>query len=159
EKAINQGFAANLTSTLTNNLINNFVVGWNRIYAAFNCTNRSAIDGVSPLDQFGNARDYTFDPFTNFGCLALVSNGQFRKTGTLSLADTVSWVGGAHTFKFGAVFRNVGEQGPNSFFSRRQVFTDTFFNTGFSLINAPANDTTALEDAASAYYGFVWQDL
>ena len=28
-------------------------------------------------------------------------DNQFRKTGTTSYADTMSWVHGSHTFKFG----------------------------------------------------------
>jgi len=159
EKALNQGLAVNLTSTLRPTLINSFVFGWNKIYAAFNCSNRSQIDGVSPLDQFGNARDYIMDPFSNVGCTSLVSNGQWRKTGTTSFTDTISWVKSPHTVKFGFDFRNIGERGPNSFFSRRQVNTAAFVNTGFGLINPPNNDTVALEDAATGYYGFVWDDF
>jgi Carboxypeptidase regulatory-like domain len=168
-KSIAQGLSANLTSTLKNNLINSFTFGWNRIYATFNCTNRSEIDGVSPLDQFGNARDYTMDPFSSFGCLSLVSNGQWRKTGTMSLSDNISWVRGNHTFKFGADFRNVGEQGPNSFFSRRGVGLNTFQvfgdpnNIGFNVINVPGVSDQpfgfALSDAASALYGLVASDF
>ena len=60
-------------------------------------------------------------PFTSFGCTTLVSDGQYRNTGTTSYTETLSWSHGNHTFKFGGDFRNVGEHGPNSFFSRRQV--------------------------------------
>jgi len=158
-KAINQGLSAQLASTFTNSLINSFAFGWNRQYANFPCEGLSVLDSVSPLDRFGNGRDYNFDPFTSFGCTALVSDGQYRKAGTTSYTDVLSWVRGSHTFKFGFDFRNVNENGPNSFFSRRQLFFDTFFNTGFSLINPPANDSIALEDAASALYGFAWEDL
>ena len=38
EKAISQGLSANLTSTLSTNLINSFTFGWNQIYANFGCT-------------------------------------------------------------------------------------------------------------------------
>jgi hypothetical protein len=169
EKAIGQGLGANLTSTLRPNLINSFVFGWNKIYANFGCTGIGTLDSVAPVDNFGNGRDYLMDPFTNFGCTSLVSDGQWRKTGTTSYSDNLSWVHGNHTFKFGGDFRNIGEQGPDSFFSRRQVDTTTFFNFGISLMSdcpcppgthpPPPNDTTELEDAATAFYGFVWNDF
>jgi hypothetical protein len=171
-KAIVQGAAANLTSTLRPNLVNNFVFGWNKLYDNFGCTGLNALDSVSPVDQFGNGTDYFFAaPFTNFGCTALVSDGQWRKTGTTSYSDNVTWVKGASTLKFGFDFRDIGEQGPNSFFSRRELTLSTFISqTGLSLINPPANDqctgssgfgtgNCSLEDAASALYGFVGNDF
>jgi len=167
-KSINQGLSANLTSTFTPNLINSFSFGWNKIYAFFGCTGTSVLDSVSPKDSFGNGIDYLFDaPFTNFGCNALASDGQFRRTGTISYSDNVSWVRGNHTFKFGGDFRNIGEQGQNSFFSRRELSASTFINqTGLSLINAPANDPCLvdfsncnLDNAAIALYGFMGNDF
>jgi len=100
-KSIGQGLSANLVSSLSTNVLNSFNFGWNKIYANFKCTGLSTLDGVSPLDQFGNGRDYNMDPFTSFGCLSLVSDSQFRKTGTTSYGDNISWVHGAHTLKFG----------------------------------------------------------
>jgi hypothetical protein len=160
-KSINQGLSANLTSTLKSNLINNFVVGWNKIYANFGCTGLNVLDALAPVDRFGNGTDFFMDPFTSLGCTALVSDGQWRKTGTTSYSDSLSWVHGNHTFKFGGDFRNIAEQGPNSFFSRREpIMQNGFIQTGgLSLINAPANDTLALEDAAYALYGFIWEDF
>ncbi len=166
EKAIEQGLAANLVSTLTNNLVNNFTFGWNKVYSNFGCTGISTLDSVIPsTDQFGNGWDFNMDPFTSVGCTALVSDGQWRKTGTTSYGDNINWVHGAHTFKFGSDFRLVAEQGPNSFFSRRQVGLASFLNAGAALaakVNDPAGfdvSTVQLQDAASAYYGFVWQDF
>jgi hypothetical protein len=161
EKAINQGLAANLTSTLNNRLINSFSFGWNRIYANFGCTGTHVLDSVLPqTDQFGNGWDFNTDPFTGFGCLTLVSDGQWRKTGTTSYSDTLSLVHGAHTFKFGGDFRDVAEQGPNGFFSRRQVGLQTSLNFGLELVQgAPGPFSVSLNDAAAAYYGLVWNDF
>jgi len=160
-KAINQGLSANLTSTLSNSLINSFTFGWNKIYANFGCTGLSGVDAATPaLDQFGYGWDFTLDPFTSFGCTALGgSNGQWRKTGTTSYTDFVSLVHGNHTMKFGGDFRNVGEQGPDSFFSRRQVSLDTAFIFGASFVQGVPTDDLALEDAAAAYYGLVGNDF
>jgi hypothetical protein len=171
EKAINQGLSANLISTLTNNLVNSLTFGWNRIYSNFGCTGINTVDSPIPsTDQFGNGWDFNIDPFTSVGCLALVADGQWRKTGTTSYTDTLSWVHGVHTFKFGGDFRNVGEQGPNNFFSRRQVGLASYVNAGVALaanvmdsagfdISTHSSDATPFQDAAAAYYGFVWQDF
>jgi Carboxypeptidase regulatory-like domain len=160
EKAINQGVVANLTSVFRPTVINNVMFGWNHIFAGFTCTNRT-FDSIGQLDAFGNATDYYLSPFTGMGCTALVSNGQARRTGTTSYSDTLSWVKGAHTLKFGFDFRNVREGGDNNFFSRRQVDLRAFTATQgqLSLINPPATDSSALEDAASALYGFVYNDF
>lgn len=162
-KAIVQGAKANLTSTLKPTVVNNFVFGWNKLYDNFGCTGLNVLDSMSPIDRFGNGIDYLFDaPFTNFGCNALVSAGQWRKTGTTSFGDNIAWVRGSHTFKFGSDFRNIGEQGPNSFFSRRELTMSTFITqTGLSLLqNVPAAvDTLSLENSAIALYGFAGSDF
>ena len=169
-KSITQGLSASLVSSINSNLLNSFNFGWNRIYADFKCTGLSVLDSVSPMDQFGNGVDYAMDPFTSFGCISLSSDGQFRATGTTSYTDTLSWVHGAHTFKFGGDFRDIHESGPNSFASRRQLGLNIFalfgdpFNVGFNLIDIPGvtdqpNIGFAVSDAASALYGFVATDF
>jgi len=168
QKSISGAAAASLSSTLTNHLVNVFNVGWNHIYSNFNCQRLDALNSVSPLDQFGYGRDYLMAPFSSFGCTALVADGQFRKTGTTSFGDDLSWARGNHTFKFGADFRNVGESGPNSFFSRRSVDTrsSTTFGVNFLTIDSPTPgeeldpaDFGNLADAASAYWGVVVSDF
>ena len=115
---------------------------------------------IPQVDQFGNGWDFGMNPFTSFGCLALVSDGQWRKTGTTSYSDGLSWVHGAHTFKFGGDFRNISEQGPDGFFSRRQVGLNTASIFGLEFVQGvPGNFSFALNDAAAAYYGLVGQDF
>jgi len=164
EKAITQGLAANLTSSFRSNLVNSLSFGWNRIYANFQCTELKVLDSVSAqegtLDQYGNGRDYIMDPFVNFAC-PLTADSQYRKTGTVSYGDGLSWVHGAHTFKFGFDFRDVGESGPNNFSTRRQLSTDIDLLVGgpfLSPVTIPGS-TSALDDAASALYGLVQQDV
>jgi hypothetical protein len=161
EKAINQGLSANLTSTLASTLINSFTFGWNKVYANFGCTGLAALDGAIPsVDSFGNGWDLNMAPFTSFGCTALVSDGQWRKTGTTSYTDTISWTHGNHTLKFGGDFRNVAEQGPNGFFSRRQVALGTLIpNFGVTVVKDVPSDDRSLEAAAQAYYGIVDNDF
>ena len=145
EKAISQALAANLTSTLTSNLINSFNFGWNKIYAKFGCTGLSELDGAIPsVDRFGNGWDVYSGTFTGFGCTSLVSDGQDRKTGTTSYTETLSWSHGNHTFKFGGDFRDIGERGPNSFYSRRQVAVNTLqTNFGISVVQGVPSDDLA----------------
>ena len=157
EKSFGQGLSAQLTSTLTSGLLNNFQFGWNHIYANFNCTGLNELDSPGGVDQFGNGRDYGMLPFTSFGCNSLAADNQNRKTGTVSYSDAISWVHGAHTFKFGFDFRDVGESGPDNFNTRRQVTTDAAFLFGINLDNIPGG-TEPVQDAALALWGFVIQD-
>jgi Carboxypeptidase regulatory-like domain len=160
EKSIGRGLSANLTSTLRNNLINSFVFGWNRIYGNFGCTGINVLDGAIPaVDRFGNGWDLFMFPFTNFGCAALVADSQWRATGTTSYSDSISWSRGSHTFKFGGDFRNIAQQGPNSFFSRRFIRLSRLQSGfGISIVEGVPSDDIALEDAAQALYGIVFED-
>lgn len=159
-KSIDEGLSADLTSSLRSNLINDFKFGWNHVYATFNC-NHSVLDTVGTVDQFGNGTDYNFvDPFSSLGCLDLGdADGQFRKTGTVSYTDGLTWVRGNHTFKFGGDFRDVGESGSDNFFSRRGLNTDSVAIGGPDLIQNVPGETLQLADAASALYGFVIEDF
>ena len=161
EKAISQGASASLNSTFSNSLINSFTFGWNRIYANFGCTGTSVLDSAIPaVDRFGNGWDINMSPFTSFGCLSLVSDGQWRKTGTTSYGDGISWVHGSHTLKFGGDFRNIAEQGPNGFFSRRQVTVNGLLSGfGIPVVQGVATDDPTLEQAAQAFYGIVDNDF
>lgn len=165
EKGISQGASAQLTSTLSNNLINNFQFGWNHVYAAFYLGKDtiSALDGPGGVDALGNGWDYALDPFTSFASTLGGSDGQARKTGTTSFTDNITWVHGPHTFKFGFDYRRVRESGFDNFASRRTLTLDperafSGFDPGV-VANEPDNDpSSALVDAANALYGFVIQD-
>jgi len=161
EKAISKALSANLVSTLSSTLINNFNFGMNHIFAGFNCSGLDKLNSVSPVDKFGRGRDYLTDPFSGFGCLALASDLQFRATGTTSYGDDLTWVRGSHTLKFGADFRTIGESGPNGFFSRRQITMEPGILYGFPMLNLDPSlgFDPFVQDAAAFYYGFVTGDL
>jgi hypothetical protein len=164
EKAISQGLGASLNSTISNNLLNNFTFGWNRIYVPFFCGGLNVLDNpnLNVVDSFGSGRDYIFNTFTGWGCGALVANGQQRTTGTTSYSDTLSWVKGAHTLKFGMDFRNIREAGSSNFNSRRQVdLRGNFDGFGGALLGVDNSlqSFAQLEDDASAYWGFVGFDF
>jgi hypothetical protein len=164
-KAITYGISAQLTSTLSNTLINNFQFGLNHIYAPFTqpAATTSLLNGPGGVDSFGNGWDYNLNPFTSFGSQLGGSDGQSRTTGTVSYGDNVTWVRGSHTFKFGFDTRLVKERGFDNFFSRRQITLDPALAFGGYdpglIANEPTNDPgTALIDAANAYWGFAIED-
>src|SRR5271166_3034880 len=171
EKSISEGLLAQLTSTLSNNLVNNFQFGWNHIYAAFYLTKNTTniLDAPAGVDSIGNGWDYNMFPFSSFASTLGGADAQARKTGTISYSESLSWVHGTHTFKFGFDFRDVGESGFDDFTSRRQIVLDpeTYFG-GFNpgIVNEvdpqgnPLNiaDDRDLVDGANAYWGFVIQD-
>jgi Carboxypeptidase regulatory-like domain/TonB-dependent Receptor Plug Domain len=164
-KDINEGLSAQLTSTLSNTLVNNFQFGWNHIYATFFLAKKttSLLDAPGGVDSFGNGWDYTLDPFTSFASPLGGSDSQNRKTGTVSYTDNITWIHGNHALKFGFDFRNVRESGFDNFSSRRQLSLSPLLSFGFDpglVANEPTNDpSTTLVDAANALYGFVIQDV
>ncbi len=176
-KDIDEGLAVQLTSTLSNHLVNNLQFGWNHIYATFYLPKATVnvLDAPGGTDDIGNGWDYALDPFSSFASTLSGSDSQERKTGTISYTESLSWVHGNHTFKFGFDFRDVGESGFDNFSSRRQLTLDPEaafegFNPGQSattpsglVANAPfladgSDPDRALVDAADAYYGDVIED-
>jgi len=174
--AIGQGLSVDLTSTLHSTMINSFRFGRNHIIADFSCTGLNTLNSPFPLDQFGHGSEFVMGPFGSLACArdTLLSDGQGRTTGTVSFDDNLSWVKGAHTWKFGAEFRDIHEQGDSNFFQRRQIATNvgTQFG-GFDVIGAantvtPDNPSatldpstvnfTSLSDAAGAWFGAVIGD-
>ncbi len=174
--AIGQGLSANLTSTFHSTAINSLTFGWNHIIADFSCTGLSTLNSPYPLDQFGHGSEFVMGPFNSLACGrgAVLADGQGRTTSTASYTDTFTWVKGAHTWKFGAEFRNVHEQGNSNFGQRRQISSTvgTTFG-GFDVIGAvntvtPDNpgdtldpntvDFTSLSDAAGAWFGIAIGD-
>ncbi len=123
---ISQGVSANLTSTLSTTMVNNFVFGWNHVAVDFACTGLSDLNSVYPVDQFGHGSEFNISPFSSFACAndTLLSDGQGRRTSTTSYGDNLTWVRGPHTLKFGGEFRNVHESGSSNFGQRRQISTN-----------------------------------
>ena len=166
EKSITEGLAAQLISTFSNTLVNNFQFGWNHLYANFYLgkATASVLDAPGGVDNIGNGWDYLMDPFTNFASSLSGSDSQARKTGTISYAENLTWVHRSHTFKFGFDFRDVGESGYNDFFARRQLSLDPEvvfggFDVGIVANEPPNNPDRSLVDAADAYWGFAVQDV
>jgi outer membrane receptor protein involved in Fe transport len=133
--------ALGLTSTLKTNLVNDAKFGVNRLDDGFFCNGLSTFNSIGPLDQYGRARDYALPGLSGFGCGTLGdSDGQYRRTGTWSWGDSLSWVRGSHTIKFGAEFRRIFEDGYNSFGSRDVATFQGFTDFGIPWVNLdPSN--------------------
>jgi hypothetical protein len=166
EKAITEGLAAQLTSTLSNNLVNNFQFGWNHIFAGFYLpqSTQNILDGPGGVDSYGNGWDYALDPFSSFASTLNGANSEARHTGTISYTESLTWVHGNHTYKFGFDFRDVGESGFDNFSSRRQLALDPEeafegFDPGLVASEPPNDPDRSLVDGANAYWGFVIQDI
>jgi hypothetical protein len=153
---IGQGLSASLTSTRTI-MVNSFTFGWNHVAADFACTGLDVLNSPYPLDSFGHGSEFIMNPFSSFACANdnFLADGQGRRTSTTSYADNLTWVRGSHTWKFGGEFRNVHEFGSSNFGERRQVETTagTIGVPDLIGLNLPNVDTTALDDAISAWFG------
>jgi hypothetical protein len=155
---IGQGVSANLTSTLRTTMVNSFTFGWNHTAADFACTGLSEVNSPYPVNALGIGADFILNPFTNFACAndTLLADGQSRRTSTTSYGDNLTWVRGNHTWKFGGEFRDIHESGNSNFTQRRQVDTraGTIGVPDLIGLNLPSGvDTTALDDAISAWFG------
>jgi Carboxypeptidase regulatory-like domain/TonB-dependent Receptor Plug Domain len=139
--AYTHGVFAGLTSTLKNTLVNDFKFGWNKLNSGFASNCGSFLDPITGKDSFGYGRDFGapdaalgVGPLSVIGCNGLFdSAAQTGHRGTTSYADTVTWVRGNHTIKFGGDFRHVHSTGDNNFSSR-----DTLGFNRFALGGGPA---------------------
>jgi hypothetical protein len=124
--AYTHGVFAGLTSTLTNSLVNDFKFGWNKLSAGFISNCSKFLDPITGTDSFGQGRDFaapdgalSIGPLNVIGCNGLFdSASQTGFSGTTSYADTITWVKGNHTLKFGGDFRHVHSTGDTNFSSR-----------------------------------------
>ena len=138
-----QGVFAGLTSTLSNTLVNDFKFGWNKLDAGFVSNCPKLLDPITGTDSFGNGRDFTVPdgalgttPLSVIGCNYLFdSAGQSGYRGTTSYTDSITWVRGNHTIKFGGDFRYVSSAGYNNFSSRDSLGFNVFGLTKTAAVN------------------------
>jgi hypothetical protein len=138
--------AINLVSNFSSHLINEARVGANRSELFFygdaeGGTNGTFVQGFrtligvlggpTPANQFGdaNAALIGFDSPGSGLVSAAPFDTQFRFTGTTTFADTMTWIHGNHTFKFGAEHRRVYTNGASDF--GRTEFIDFNYSTNF----------------------------
>ena len=176
-----QGAAIGLTTTLRNNLVNEFHFGANRTNLQFNCTGTNIFDSFGNLDSLSRGPDYSISGIGSFsspgfGCLTLGdSNGQARFTGTYQTIDGISYTRGKHAFKFGGEFRAAYSNSFDDFSTRQLLDFSAFREFGVRALKnvdsncplepsppAPPNtpspcvsQNTAVEDQTLGLLGFV----
>ncbi|MBZ5514328.1 MAG: TonB-dependent receptor, partial [Acidobacteriia bacterium] len=154
-----QNLSLNLTSVLRPNLVNDLRFGGNRTHLPFDCSGTNVFDSSGGVDDFGRGPDYSLTGPTAFGCISLGdTNSQARFTGTYQVLESLSWVRGAHSLKFGMEFRDVYSNTFSAFYSRTSLTFHPFYYFGAaSLQGLPAAllDDTQLEDEVATLLGFV----
>ncbi len=154
------GVYAGLVSTLNNRLINDFKFGWNKVFAGFQSNCAQFLDPITGIDAQGFGRDFTSPdaalgtgPLSAIGCNTLFyATGQLRHTGTTSYTDSLTWVKGNHTLKFGGDFRDVNSSGFDNFLSRDNLDFNRFSATSgqqpsVNLSNSvPSGQVTPIQD-------------
>ena len=148
-----------LTSTLRDNLVNEFHFGANRTNLRFNCVGTSTFDSFGNVDSVGRGPDYSLPGIADFGCQSLGdANGQARFTGTYQTLDAISYSRGKHTFKFGGEFRASYSNSFDNFNTRQFLAFNSFSNFGIPSIstgNAAVDSNTAIQDQTAGLLGFV----
>jgi hypothetical protein len=165
-----QGGMIGLTSTLTDQLVNEFRFGGNRTNLQFTCGGVSTFDSFGFVDTYGRGADYAV-PFgtpglAGFGCQSLShANSQVRFTGTYQTVDNLSYTRGHHLFKWGVEFRDVYENSYNDYSSRGLFDFSAYLFGVEALKNLPPDSPlldpnnsavlTATENAVFTLLGFV----
>jgi hypothetical protein len=133
-------YALNWVSTISPNVVNEFRFGLNRARADFfgpgeggvpNTINE-AVNSVLhtnnvPIPSFGSANTSILNLTTPFTSIANFST-QGRTTGTTTFADSLTWVKGGHTMKFGGEIRPIFSNGDSNF-SRQETIDFTLGST------------------------------
>jgi hypothetical protein len=120
-----------LTSTFTNNLINEANGGYYLLNAPFFCNDLSDYAQYSPtLDIYGNPSLYDVPTFGSLSCFNS-SDAQKRLGSTGSFRDTLSFVHGRHTMKFGGELRHIREDGFTGFSDLQTLGFAPYSDFGF----------------------------
>ncbi|HEU4597402.1 MAG TPA: TonB-dependent receptor [Pyrinomonadaceae bacterium] len=158
----------NLVSTFSSNFINEFRFGGNRARLTFAGPGDAGVSAargeavLTALQRSGVPREGAFGGtnggLVNFGIGGIGGFGffdtQFRTTGTTVLGDSVTWVKGEHTFKFGGETRFVYSNGASNFF-RQEALNFNFPTTfGFPILLDNEGDELSLGGNAGAVQNF-----
>lgn len=136
-------YAFNLVSTLKPNLVNELRVGTNRAKADFNGVGDGnvstalpdAVDAVLrgsgiPVSSFGGANTRALNLLNGLTPITYFST-QNRLTGTTTIGDSLTWIKGNHTVKFGGEARFIYSNTQSNF--SRQEAIDTRLSSVFGV--------------------------
>lgn len=145
-------YSLNLLSAFSSSMVNELRVGTNRIDSTFNGPGsgnvsnaiNEAVRGIFnsqgvAYPTFGSANAGTLNLTTSFTSINNFST-QGRKTGTTTIGDSLTWVRGDHTFKFGGEGRFVYSNGDSNFFRQETLDFGLAANFAFPLVINQAQD-------------------
>lgn len=154
-----QNLALSLTSTLDASMVNQFRFGANRAHIDAQCAGVQTFNSFGQVDSQGRGPDYAMPWIDGFGCMALGnSNGNAIYSGTYQTGDSLSWLHGNHTFKFGGVFRDVYSNTYTDFYSRTTLDFSGYTNFGVPGVhtgNPVVDNSATLQDMVLGLYGLV----
>jgi len=154
-----QNLALDLTSILRPTVVNDLRFGGNRTNLPFICTGTQTFDSFGGVDSLGRGRDYALTGPTGFGCIQLGgSNSLARFTGTYQALESLTWLRGTHSVKFGIEFRDVYSNSFDDFYSRTYLTFTPFYNFGIPSLRALRTGLlgdTRLEDEVATLLGLV----
>jgi len=162
-------YAINLISTISPTIVNEFRFGLNRANATFygpgeggvpNTLNdeiRSIFNANSAqVPSFGGANTNILNLTTPFTSIANFST-QGRTTGTMTFADSLTWVKGGHTWKFGGEIRPIFSNGDSNF--SRQETVDFTLSSSFDIpVVVYTDGSGALQDLPTTGAGGLIND-
>ncbi|MDQ5844850.1 MAG: TonB-dependent receptor, partial [Acidobacteriota bacterium] len=171
--------ALNFTSNITSNLVNEARIGGNRSELFFNGEGDPGVGStlVDAIKASFIAQGASF-PTTGFGgpngsAVGFVTSGpnsifpfdtQFRYTGTTVFADSLNWIRGDHSFKFGFEHRRVYTNGASNFGRTENLNFNLPTIFGFPLLVDAGGTNLSLggslgtvQNFASFLYGLVGQ--
>ena len=164
EKAINEGLGAQLTSTLSNSVVNNLQFGWNHIYATFALGKQTiaALDSPGGVDSLGTA---AITCWIRSPTLRAASGGRMAKPGTpgrSAIPMPSPGCTGTTPSSLGATSATWARAASTTFprAVRSTCEGDLLFGFDAGLLaNIPAaGEQTTLVDAAYAYWGVAIED-
>ncbi|HEY8563535.1 MAG TPA: TonB-dependent receptor [Pyrinomonadaceae bacterium] len=133
-------YAFNLISTITPNVVNEFRFGLNRAKSSFYGPGEGGVpntlneairtifsDNGAGVPNFGSTNTNILNITTPFTSIANFST-QNRTTGTMTFADSLTWVRGSHTWKFGGEIRPIFSNGDSNF-GRQETIDFTLGST------------------------------
>ena len=160
-----QGLSFGWTSTLRSNLVNELKIGGNRTHDPFFCNGTSVFDSFGELDPYGRGADYGLsDPFgagpSGFGCQVLGDlDMESRSTGTYQIIDSLAWVKGTHSMKFGWEGRDVYSNSYDDFGTRTALSFAPEYDFGAGVLQNISDpnvlDSPTLNDEVAMLLGFV----
>jgi hypothetical protein len=139
--------SATLRSTLSSNLVNELKTGWQW----------SPVDFQSELSAttFANQGGFNITPGFGISGVTIANTPQLRNTPSFNLENSISWLKGEHSFRFGGSFTRITNQQESwnlvPGVSLGLNAANDPANAMFTTVNFPGASTNNLNDARALY--------